>query len=322
MKKPLIKTAPNIDFDLRQLEIFKKVVELESFSKAAQEVFLAQASVSERIANLENAIGTRLLDRLGRRVVPTRAGELLYKHATLLLDMKMTACLEMQDFLGINYGEIRMGGSTIPGEYILPKVIRGFREKHPLISILLTVGSTSDIEDQVLEGDFELGVVGSRSSHKNLLVQELWKDELVLAVPARHRWAGRETITLDELYEEPFIIRELGSGTLKFMDEYFHSAGLKGSEGLNVVAVFGTSTAVKEGVKSGLGISILSSRAMETELTAGLLVTLRVNGIQMSRSFYLVRDRRRIPSPLCQAMLQYLLTTAEIGDRFHGKEEV
>lgn len=322
MNKSPIKTAPNIDFDLRQLEIFKKVVELESFSKAAQEVFLAQASVSERIANLENAIGTRLLDRLGRRVVPTKAGELLYKHAALLLDMKMTACLEMQDFLGITYGEIRMGGSTIPGEYILPKVVRAFREKHPFISILLTVGSTSDIEDQVLEGDFEIGVVGSRSTHRNILAQELWKDELVLAVPARHRWACRETITLDELHEEPFILREVGSGTLKFMDECLHSAGLRGSEGLNVVAVFGTSTAVKEGVKSGLGISILSSRAMETELAAGLLVTLRVNEIQMSRSFYLIRDRRRTPSPICQAMLQYLLSTAETDEGFQREEEL
>ncbi|MGD9040910.1 MAG: LysR family transcriptional regulator, partial [Desulfobacteraceae bacterium] len=116
----------SIDFDLRQLEIFCKVVENGSFSKAADAVYLAQASVSERIANLEKMVGVRLLDRLGREVVPTKAGELLYKHAVLLLDMKRTARLEMEGFLGVKQGEIHMGGSTIPGEYILPKVIGDF----------------------------------------------------------------------------------------------------------------------------------------------------------------------------------------------------
>jgi DNA-binding transcriptional LysR family regulator len=123
MKKDTYHLLPSIDFDLRQLEIFRNVMELGSFSKAADAVCLAQASVSERIATLESMVGTRLLDRLGRQVVPTKAGEILYKHATLLLDMKKTACLEIQDFLGVKRGEIHIGGSTIPGEYILPRLI-------------------------------------------------------------------------------------------------------------------------------------------------------------------------------------------------------
>ena len=113
----------SIDFDLRQLEIFCKVVEKRSFSKAADAVFLAQASVSERISNLEKTIGVKLLDRLGRSVVPTKTGELLYKHATLLLDMKKTACLELENYLGIQQGKVSIGGSTIPGEYILPRLL-------------------------------------------------------------------------------------------------------------------------------------------------------------------------------------------------------
>ena len=117
-----------IDFDLRQLEVFCKVVELQSFSKAADAVFLAQASVSERIANLEKIIGTRLLDRLGRQVVPTKAGKILYKHGKLLLDMKKTAALELEDFLGIKKGKISIGGSTIPGEYILPGILNDFQK--------------------------------------------------------------------------------------------------------------------------------------------------------------------------------------------------
>jgi DNA-binding transcriptional LysR family regulator len=307
MKKPTYHQIPSIDFDLRQLEIFLKVVDLGSFSKAADSVFLAQASVSERIATLENMVGTRLLDRLGRQVVPTRAGELLYKHALLLLDMKRTASLEMQEFLGVRRGEIQMGASTIPGEYILPGVIGLFRKKYPSISVTLTIADTVDIHGRVLEGDFELGVVGSRVAHNSLIYHELWEDELVLVVPAKHLWAKKKSVSLAELCEEPFIMREVGSGTLKIMEEYLEASRSKGADPLNVVAHLGTSTAVKEGIKAGLGISILSSRAVETEIKAGVLKSLKVKGLSMSRSFYLIRDRRRIASPLCQAMLDFLL---------------
>jgi DNA-binding transcriptional LysR family regulator len=301
----------SIDFDLRQLEIFGKVVDLGSFSKAADAVYLAQASVSERIANLERMVGVKLLDRLGRQVVPTKAGELLYKHAVLLLDMKRTARLEMEDFLGLKQGEIHMGGSTIPGEYILPKVIGNFNEKQPAISVVLTIADTSEIETRVFEGTLELGVIGSRGSHKSLRYQELWKDELVLAIPAKHRWARKGMISLGELLEEPFIMREVGSGTLKSMEDSLRDTESKAAGSLQVVARFGSSTAVKEGIKAGLGVSILSPRAIDTELKTGILKTLRVKGLPMQRSFYLVRDRRRIASPLCQAMIDFLLATSK-----------
>lgn len=302
---------PSVDFDLRQLEIFRKVVDLGSFSKAADAVYLAQASVSERIASLENMVGARLLDRLGRLVVPTKAGELLYKHAVLLLQMKKTACLEMQDFLGMKRGEIHMGGSTIPGEYILPQVIGDFREKYPFVSVALRIADTREIESRVLEGNLELGVIGSKSSHRSLICHELWEDELILAVPAQHRWAERTEVLLAELSEEPFVLREIGSGTLRIMEEHLRTAGLKDTDSLNAVARLGTSTAVKEAIKAGLGVSILSSRALDTELKTGILKALKLKDLPMFRRFYLIRDKRRIASPLCQAMLEYLLSTSK-----------
>jgi DNA-binding transcriptional LysR family regulator len=298
----------SIDFDLRQLEIFCKVVELGSFSKAADAVFLAQASVSERIATLERSVGVKLLDRLGRQVIPTKAGELLYKHAILLLEMKRTARLEMENFLGLKKGEIQMGGSTIPGEYILPQVIGRFNKKYPLVSVILTIADTDEIESRVLEGQLELGIIGSKSTHKSLMSHELWKDELVLAVPAKHRWANKKAVSPSELLEEPFILREVGSGTLKIMENYLKDSDSGGIQSLQVVARLGTSTAVKEGIKAGLGVSILSSRAIDTEVKAGILKALKVKGLQMVRKFYLIRDKRRIASPLCQALFHFLLT--------------
>ena len=301
---------PTIDFSFRELEIFCKVVELESFSKAAEAVFLVQASVSERIASLEKKVGTRLLDRMGRKVIPTAAGELLHKHATLLLEMKETAQLEMEKFLGLEQGEISMGGSTIPGEYILPALISSFNKKYPYLSVKLKISDSSDIEKRVLAGQLELGVIGSRSTHPNILSQELWEDELVLALPVDHPFARRNSVSLKELRETPFILREEGSGTLKILEAYLRDSGEDGTSAFQVSARFGSSTAVKEGIKSGLGLSILSARAIDTELKAGLLKTLKIKGLSISRNFFLLRNKLRIASPSCQAMLNYLLATA------------
>jgi len=300
---------PSIDFGFRELEIFCKVVELGSFSKAADAVFLVQASVSERIASLEKKVGTKLLDRMGRKVIPTAAGELLHKHATLMLDMKETAQLEMEKFLGLKQGDITLGGSTIPGEYILPALISRFNQKYPHISVQLKISDSSDIEKHVLAGQLEFGVIGSKSRHPNIISQQLWADELVLAVPVEHPFAGRKTVALNELMDTPFILREQGSATLKILKDYLHDFGQDDTNVFQVIARFGSSTAVKEGIKSGLGLSILSIRAIETDLKAGLLSALKIKDLQMSRNFFLIRNKQRIASPACQAMLNFLLAT-------------
>jgi DNA-binding transcriptional LysR family regulator len=300
---------PSIDFGFRELEIFCKVVELGSFSKAAEAVFLVQASVSERIASLEKKVGTRLLDRMGRKAIPTAAGELLHKHAILILDMKETAKLEMEKFLGLKQGDISIGGSTIPGEYILPELISKFNKKYPHISVQLKISDSSNIEKHVLAGQLELGVIGSRSTHPNIISQQLWEDELVLAVPANHPFARRKSVSLNELMDTPFILREQGSGTLKILKEYLSDSGQDDINTFQVVARFGSSTAVKEGIKSGLGLSILSIRAIETDLKAGLLRALKIKGLSISRNFFLIRNKLRIASPSCQAILNYLLAT-------------
>jgi DNA-binding transcriptional LysR family regulator len=298
----------NMDFSFRELEVFCKVVEMESFSKAAEAVYLVQASVSERVASLEKKIGIRLLDRLGRKVVPTAAGELLYKHAVLLLEMRQTAQSEIEKFLGMEQGEISMGGSTIPGEYILPDLISRFSKKYPHLSVKLTIADSSKIEKQVLEGKLEIGVIGSKSQLPNLLCRQLWEDDLVLAVPAGHPWARRKAVSLQELQAVPFILREEGSGTLKIIEAYLRESGAGGTGSLQVAARFGTSTAVKEGIKSGLGLSILSARAIDTEVKAGLLKALKVKDLALSRNFFLIRNKLRIASPSCQAMHDFLLS--------------
>ncbi|MBW1998398.1 MAG: LysR family transcriptional regulator, partial [Deltaproteobacteria bacterium] len=141
----------------------------------------------------------------------------------------------------------------------------------------------------------------------------LWKDELLLALPLNHPLSRKKQVSATEILGETFIVRERGSGTWKIIEESLKAFTGKGIESLEIAATVGTSAAVKECVKGGLGISILSSRAMETELKTGVLKALRIKDLPLSRTFCLIRDRRRTASPPCQAMLDFLLGTAEEG---------
>jgi len=295
----------NMDFNFKQLEIFCKIVETGSFSKAAEEVYLTQSSVSERIANLEKAIGAKLFDRLGRKVVLTDAGRLLYKRAKRLLEEKERVWAEIQDFLGIKKGELKIGGSTIPGEYMLPRIIKKFNDSYPLINIKLTISDSKKIQNMVLDGELQLGIVGFIVPDQNIECIKLWKDELVIAVPKNHRWSKRKEIEWEELLKEPFILRERGSGTLRTMEEYLKKYP-QFPEGMNIVARLGSSTAIKEGIKSGLGVSIISIRALETEIKAKIIFPVRIKKINMIRYFYLIWDKRRSKSPITETFIDFL----------------
>lgn len=299
-----------IDFDLRQLEIFCKVVELGSFSRAAEALHLARASVNERIATLEKMVGTRILDRLDRKVIPNKAGELLYKRALKHLDMKRETCLEIEEFLEISRGETGIGASTIPGEYILPGIIQRFRESYPEIIVRLSIGDSNEISRMVAEGMFELGIVGSKARIKGLVYKELWNDKLVLVVSSSHRWAARKFVSLEELCKEPFIMREAGSGTRRVLEQKLSELHATSLDSFMVVSRFGSSTAVKEGVRQGLGVSIISSRAVEAEVKAGSLKIVSLKEVSLTRNFYLIRDRRRSTSPLCRTLMDFMIAEA------------
>ena len=296
-----------MSISLRQLEAFCKIVETGSFSKAADEICLTQSSISERIASLEEEIGVKLFDRFGRKVFLTDAGKFFYIRAKRFLEEKERICLEMQDFLGLKKGELKIGGSTIPGEYLLPKVIKEFHDKYPLINIKITVNDSKKIQDMVLDGHLHLGIVGFVGDHKNPNIEavKVWKDELVVVVPKSHKWSSRDEVEAHEIIKEPFIIRERGSGTLRVMEQYLKKY-INSSEELNIIATLGSSTAVKEGIKSGLGISIISIKAIESELNAGLVSALRIKGIKMIRYFYLIWDRRRTKSPASEAFIKFI----------------
>lgn len=300
-----------MEFDFKDLEIFCRIVELKSFTKAAKKVFLAQASVSERMSNLEEQVGIRLLDRIPKGVELTSAGRLFYGYAKEILRLKTELVRELKDFVGIKAGTLEVGGSTVPGEYILPSMIRGFVEKYPLVEISLLISDSMDIRERVVSGLLELGVVGAVDEGVSLEYIPMWKDELVLAVAKGHALFGREEATVKEVLKETFVLRERGSGTLSFWERSLKAAGIDPERDLRVVARLGSTTSVKEAVKSGLGVSIISRRAILKEVEAGDLWATKVQGLKLIRSFYLICDKRRTLSPIARAFKAYLLEFKE-----------
>ncbi|MGD8995503.1 MAG: selenium metabolism-associated LysR family transcriptional regulator [Syntrophobacterales bacterium] len=298
--------------DLRKLEVFCNVYELKSFSRAGKACLLSQPTVSEHIRHLETHLDVRLFDRLGREVVPTRAGEILYKYARRMLILKREAGQTLERYRGKMSGDLELGGSTIPGQYILPSLIGRFRENFPDIFIKLLIGDTMKITTMVLDGQLELGVVGAKIKSNKLQFKQLFDDELVLAVSPNHRWAKRSAIRLEELPEAPFIMREQGSGTRMTMLEIFEQAGLDSQE-FKVVAEMGSTDAIRQAIKAKVGVSILSRRAIADELQFEQLCHVPVKGLSLARHFYLVTHNKRSRSPVGQAFVDYLIENRDSG---------
>ncbi len=292
--------------DIRALEVFCKIVELRSFSKAAEAVYLTQPTVSGHIKNLEEFLGLRLLDRLGREVVPTKAGELLYRYAKQVLAIRSQAIQALEGYKGSLKGHLLIGGSNIPGDYILPALLAQFKVRYPDISIALKIAGSREIVRGVLEGIYEMGAVGAKFDDGQLVYRKLVEDELILALPSGHPWAKRDVVSLADLLKEPVILREAGSGSRKVLEEALlaHGVDLKA---LKVVAELGSTEAIRQAVKGGAGVTVISRRAVEEDLIRGTMATVPLKGARLTRDFFLVYHKNRSKSPLCEAFITFLL---------------
>jgi DNA-binding transcriptional LysR family regulator len=292
-----------MDFDLRQLQAFVTVVDHGGFGAASRTLHLSQAAVSERIANLEHAVGMRLLDRSKRSLRATAVGERLYTLARQLLAQREAIRLELADLAGVVRGRLNIGASTIPGEYVLPGLLPRFCADHPQVELNVRIHDSAEIMDFVHAGEVELGLVGARPVAKHFTVEALWEDRLVLVVPADHRLAGRKRVPPGEIAREPFLMREPGSGTRKLLESVLAAGAV---EPPRATVTLGSTSAVKEAVIAGLGITLLSERAVRREVADGVLAALELQGLQFDRHFLLITDRNRTQSPLCQRFIQYL----------------
>ena len=290
--------------DLWQLHIFCSVVDAKSFSKAADIVHLSQPTISTHIKDLEEHFDIRLLDRMAKEVVPTQAGKLLYSYAKKLLALRDKTESAMAEFQGKMTGHLFLGGSTIPGGYILPKLIGQYIKEYPDIRISLDIGDTEQIETDVLSGKVEIGVIGAPTTRKQLSQEKLLKDEMRLIVLPTHPLAAKKTVLPKELEKIPFIARESGSGTLMSFRQKLEPH--MNVDNIHIVAEMGSTEAVIQGIKNEVGVSILSTIAVAQEISAGKLIALPIKGVDLTRYFYLIQHRMRTPSPLGKVFVEFL----------------
>jgi DNA-binding transcriptional LysR family regulator len=291
--------------DLWQLNIFCKVIELKSFSRAGKAVHLSQPTISSHIKDLEDHFSCRLIDRLSKEAIPTKAGELLYGYAKRMLALRDETETVLAEYNGKIQGRLVIGGSTIPGTYLMPQLIADFKRTYPDVIISLVIGDTDHIIDGILKASLELGIVGAKAETRKIVQEKLIEDEMCLIVPAGHRWAGEKRVSLKRLVSEPFILREHGSGTLKSLGQNLSRCGYS-IEDLNVVAELGSTQAICQGIKTGAGVSVISKLAVAEDIQAGRLNALEIKGLDLKRNFYLTRHRHRSPSPLCRAFVNFL----------------
>jgi DNA-binding transcriptional LysR family regulator len=294
-----------LDMDLWQLHIFCKVVELKSFSKAGKTVHLSQPTVSSHIKDLEDHFGCRLVDRLSRESVPTKAGSILYDYARKLIALKDETETALAEFQGKIKGRLTIGGSTIPGTYILPWIIGAFISNYPEVKLSLVIGDTRKIIEEIVSGIIEFGVVGAKTADKSIIQEKLIDDELCLIVSKDHRWSSKKRIKLSTLFKEPFVVRKQGSGTLSSIRRSLEKKGCR-LDDFNIVAEMGSTEAVCQGIKGKVGVSILSPRAVSEELKAGTLKAIILEDLDLRQSFYLTRHRYRSLTPLGRTFISFL----------------
>ena len=294
--------------DIKQLKIFCTVIEKRGFSLAAKTLDLTQPTVSFQIASLEEELGTKLLDRGGRATTPTKSGDILYRYALQILELVHEAEQSIHSLEGLFWGEVSLGASNIPGEYILPEMLQKFRASHPGIEINLSIDDTSGIIRKVLDNEVELGVVGATEKNEKLTFTPFFTDRLVLMVPAQNEWFAHDSATMSELIKAPFIMREGGSGTRMVMEAKLKEADVCADD-LNIVMTLGSTAAVKRAVESGAGVSIMSERAVRNEMKLGLIRLMAIEGLELVRDFFIVHRKQKVLSPAAEAMLQFLKQT-------------
>lgn len=270
--------------------MFVAVYREKSFTKAAELLSTSQPTVSEHIQNLETKLECRLFDRLGRSIVPTIEADLLYRKAAAILEDLRCLKEEIATTGQAMSGELIIGASTIPGAHILPAIAASFKNEFPGISFEIRIYDSAHIVSAVANNELLIGVVGAKISIPGLIFQPFAEDELILATASTNTVPSE--ITKDELVRLPFIVREKGSGTRKSI-EYLLRRQSHTLNQFNICATLGSSAAVKEAIKSNLGVSIVSRHAVRDELANGTVREVQVIGLTMKRSFYIVTSSKR-----------------------------
>jgi LysR family transcriptional regulator, low CO2-responsive transcriptional regulator len=276
-------------FDSRQLRAFVTLARTGSFTVTAKTLFVSQSAVSHSMKALEEDVGCRLLDRVGKKVALTQAGEQLFQHAEKVLD-EMAQARASLEYLG-KWGSsrLRLGASSSACQYILPPVLRRLKEKFPQASIGIEAGDTSEAVEKLHKNEIDLALVLMPSPEEQCDFRPLFSDEMLFLVDPSHAWAQKGSVTREEIPWQNYILYNKTSYTFRLVEEFFR----EDKTVLKSVIQFGSMEAIKELVKLGLGISILAPWIAREELEQKTLVALPLGKRKLKRTWGIAHRRGR-----------------------------
>jgi DNA-binding transcriptional LysR family regulator len=293
-----------------RLKVFRTVAEQLNFRKASELLHLSQPAVSQQVHALEEELGVSLFDRSGSRVQLTAAGNLLLKYAKRAARLAAEAREAIERLQGNGGGELRLGASTTPAQYILPRMLGAFKKQHPRTSISVISGNTEHIVEALLDDRITLGIIEGPAASRAVHKQFFLKENLVLIVPKKHPWARGGSIPLDALADASLLLREQGSGTRRVLELAFRKAGLKLSQ-LHVSMDLDSTEAIVSGVEAGLGVGFVPERAIAKELRLGTLATVQIEGLAVQRDLNFVRRAGPALEGAAAAFEQFALREAQ-----------
>lgn len=296
--------------DHHQLRTFCRIVELRSFSRAARELGLSQPAVSAHIRGLEEELGIKLLDRLGRDVRPSRAGELLYEYARGILRLSAEARASLRIFAQGKRGKLSLGGSRTPGEYVLPERIGTFLKAYPDVSISLQILNSHQVAERVLEGTIDLGIVGARVPLRGVRYDPFLEDELVVVLPPDHPWRRRGSISVAEFSSLSLVTRESGSGTRSTLEQILLKNRVAPPD---VTVEIASHEGIKKLVQMGAGAAVLSRIAVAHELGESRLAAVKIRKLPLKRSFFIATLQGRNLSPVALRFCRHLHSRPSSG---------
>lgn len=292
--------------NLSTLQTFIAVAEKKNLSLAAQEIHITQPAISKQLSVLESHFGTALVERRGRGVNLTPAGEIFYRHAREILEAMMRAEQDIRNISGEIRGRLVVWASTIPGHYILPRIIGTFKKEYPNVQTVLQIGDSKEVIRKLLEESAHVGAVGVSPNNTRIEGIKFFSDELVVIAHPDHPLTRLGEIPIEKLSAEPLVWRETGSGTRSVVEKYLAQGGINVDK-LDIALELGSTGAVVAAVEAGAGISIVSRWSIIKELALKKIVTMKIKDLPMDRDLYLVYPRRKNKSPLVDAFINFAL---------------
>jgi DNA-binding transcriptional LysR family regulator len=288
----------------RRLQVFHTVAKQLSFTKAAELLFMTQPAVTFQVKQLEEHFNTRLFERSHGKISLTPAGELALDYAERILNMTGEMEARISELTGQVSGPLLIGASTTIAEYMLPRLLGEFKQKHPDTQARLTVANSETIENKVADHTLDMGLIESPSHHPNLVTQVCCEDELVMICAPFSDLANLKSVDPKQVAGHPYISRESGSGTRECIDDFFKGNGVCLDE-LNLVMELGSREAIKGAVAAGLGVAVVSSTTVIKEVKLGELIAIPLDP-PLRRQLSLVYPQEKFRSKLLQSFLDFL----------------